>query len=165
VYIVRKNEYEWVRETRGVLLDFCSELEPNDFTRQMGFGFQSVRDTLVHIVGCYNAWLGSFVLLKTKKPLIPKEDLPQVDIDEIRALFEQADYYVNEVFELLPHQMDEPIHSSIPWRDESEIVSLTPRKLLTHTITHEFHHKGQIMAMARQMGYEPPNTDVLGTKD
>ncbi|KQL53961.1 hypothetical protein AN964_10930 [Heyndrickxia shackletonii] len=32
-------------------------------------------------------------------------------------------------------------------------------------ITHEFHHKGQIVAMLRQMGYEPPNTDILGTED
>ncbi|WP_420491140.1 DinB family protein [Neobacillus drentensis] len=42
---------------------------------------------------------------------------------------------------------------------------MTPRKLLLHTITHECHHKGQIVAMLRQMGYEPPNTDVLGTED
>nr|WP_242021046.1 DinB family protein [Cytobacillus oceanisediminis] len=34
-----------------------------------------------------------------------------------------------------------------------------------HTVTHEYHHKGQIMAMSRQLGYEPPNTDVLGTRD
>jgi uncharacterized damage-inducible protein DinB len=46
---VYQNEYEWVRQTRGVLLDFCRDLQPNDFTRPMGFGWQSVRDTLVHI--------------------------------------------------------------------------------------------------------------------
>ncbi|MFC7392944.1 DinB family protein [Scopulibacillus cellulosilyticus] len=59
---MNQNDYKWVRQTRGVLLDFCIELEPKDFTRQMGFGWQSVRDTLVHVADCYNAWLGSFVL-------------------------------------------------------------------------------------------------------
>lgn len=39
---------------------------------------------------------------------------------------------------------------------------MTPRQLLFHTVTHEFHHKGQVMAMMRQLGMEPPNTDVLG---
>ncbi|MBT2744176.1 hypothetical protein J7E77_27030 [Bacillus sp. ISL-77] len=34
-----------------------------------------------------------------------------------------------------------------------------------HTFTHEFHHKGQIVAMIRKMGYVPPYTDVLGTED
>lgn len=32
-------------------------------------------------------------------------------------------------------------------------------------MTHEFHHKGQIVAMIREMGYIPPNTDILGTED
>jgi len=59
--------------------------------------------------------------------------------------------------------MDEPIQRKIPWRVGGEPISMTPSKLLAHTITHEFHHKGQVMAMVRQMGYEPPNTDVLGT--
>ncbi|MEH7133379.1 DinB family protein, partial [Priestia megaterium] len=27
------------------------------------------------------------------------------------------------------------------------------------------HHKGQIVSKLRMMGYEPPNTDILGTKD
>ena len=163
--IVYQKEYEWVRQTRGVLFDFCSELDPDDFTRQNGFGFQSVRNTLVHIADCYNAWLGSFVLLKTKKPLTSKEDLLELGLDEIKVRFEQVDSYVNEVFIVLKDQMDEPIQRQIPWREGGEPISMTPSKLLMHTITHEFHHKGQVMAMARQMGYEPPNTDVLGTVD
>jgi uncharacterized damage-inducible protein DinB len=162
---VYQNEYEWVRQTRGVLLDFCSELDPDDFTRQNGFGFQSVRNTLVHIADCYNAWLGSFVLLKTKKPITSKEDLLKLGLDEIKVRFEQVDSYVNEVFKVLKDQMDEPIQRQIPWREGGAPISMTPSKLLMHTITHEFHHKGQVMAMARQMGYEPPNTDVLGTVD
>jgi uncharacterized damage-inducible protein DinB len=166
VFLLNKSEYEWVKETREILLDFCREVKPDDFTRQLnGFGFQSMRDTLVHIANCYIAWLGSFVLLKTKKPLTPKEDVPQFGLDEIKARFEQADSFVNEVFEGLANNMDKPIQRAIPWRDGSEEISMTPGKLLMHTVTHEFHHKGQIVAMARHMGYEPPNTDVLGTSN
>jgi uncharacterized damage-inducible protein DinB len=163
---VHQKEYEWVRQTRKVLLDFCSELEPTDFTRQVdGFGFQSVRDTLVHVADCYNAWLGSFVLSKTKKPITPKEDRLQLGLDEIKARFERVDSLVNEVFEVLAHHGDEPIQKEIPWRAVREELTITAGKLLMHTITHEFHHKGQIVSMARQMGYEPPDTDVLGTED
>jgi uncharacterized damage-inducible protein DinB len=161
-----KTEYEWVRQTRGVLLEFCSELDSNDFTRQMdGFGLQSVRDTLVHIADCYNAWLGSFILLKTKKPITPKEDLLQLGMDEIKEKFEHVDSLVSEVLNLHAAHIDEPILRKIPWRESGETLSITPGKLLMHTITHEFHHKGQLVVMARQMGYEPPNTDVLGTRD
>ena len=31
--------------------------------------------------------------------------------------------------------------------------SITPLWLLTHTETHEFHHKGQIVSVARHLGY------------
>jgi uncharacterized damage-inducible protein DinB len=166
VYGVNQTEYEWVKQTRELIFDFCSELDPNDFRRQVdGFGFQSMRDSLVHISDCYRAWLGSYVLLKTKKPITTKEDLAEMGLDEIKARFDQVDLYVKEVFEVFSNHMDEPIQRKIPWRVAEEIISITPGKLLMHTITHEFHHKGQIVAMARQMGYEPPSTDVLGTRD
>lgn len=166
MYEVNQTEYEWVKQTRELIFEFCSELEPNDFSRQVdGFGFQSIRDSLVHISNCYHAWLGSYALLKTKEPLTAKEDLSKMGLDEIKAGFDQVDMFVKEIFELFSNHMDEPIQREIPWRVGGEKISITPRKLLMHTITHEFHHKGQIVAMARQMGYEPPSTDVIGTRD
>jgi uncharacterized damage-inducible protein DinB len=163
---MQQNEYKWVRQTREVLLDFCSELETHEFIRQAGeFGWKSVRETLVHVADCYNAWLGSYVLLKTKKPLTEKEDLLQLGLDDIKKYFEHVDSLVNEIFVVHANDMNEPIQREIPWREGGDTLSITPGKLLMHTITHEFHHKGQIVAMIRQMGYEPPNTDVLGTED
>ena len=40
---------------------------------------------------------------------------------------------------------------------------LTPLQLFTHTITHEFHHKGQVLSMSRLLGYVPVDTDVIRT--
>lgn len=163
---MNKKEYEWVKQTRKELLALCHEIKSEDLTRQIeGFGKQSIQETLVHIAECYIAWLGSFILLQTKKPITPKEKLIQFSLEEIKQRFSQADLFVNEVFESYAEQMDVPINKSIPWRESSGVISMTPRKLLVHTITHEFHHKGQIVAMARQLGYVPPNTDVLGTED
>ncbi|MCB0640529.1 MAG: ATP-binding cassette domain-containing protein, partial [Phaeodactylibacter sp.] len=34
-------------------------------------------------------------------------------------------------------------------------------KLFTHVITHEFHHKGQVLSFSRHLGYTPVDTDVL----
>ncbi|TKC09723.1 DinB family protein [Pedobacter frigoris] len=33
--------------------------------------------------------------------------------------------------------------------------------IFTDVITHEFHHKGQAMTMARLLGHIPPDTDVM----
>ncbi len=162
---MQPHEYEWVRQTRKTVLDFCGEMEPRDFTRHPeGFNW-SMRDALVHIADCYIAWLGSFVLSRTDKPLTPKEVVQRFGIDEIKVRFELADAFVNEVFAGHVHPMDEEIGRKIPWREKEELLTITPGKLLVHTVTHEFHHKGQMMSMARQMGYVPPYTDVLGTDE
>lgn len=39
---MEKHEYEWVKQTRQILLDQCKELNKNDFTKEFGFGFQSI---------------------------------------------------------------------------------------------------------------------------
>ena len=36
----------------------------------------------------------------------------------------------------------------------------TPAFILMHVITHGFHHKGQIVAMLRLLGYPSPDTDL-----
>jgi uncharacterized damage-inducible protein DinB len=160
-----QKEYEWVRQTRLTLLNYCEGLNQEDFTRQNGYGWESVRDSLVHVADCYIAWLGSFILLKTKKPITSKDEKQKMKLEDIRIRFELVDTYVNQVFELHGMHLSEPIQRKIPWRDETEITTFTPGKLIMHTITHEFHHKGQIVAMIRQMGYVPPPTDIIGTND
>ncbi|RZK68975.1 MAG: hypothetical protein EOO92_22520, partial [Pedobacter sp.] len=40
-------------------------------------------------------------------------------------------------------------------------VDTTVTSLFTHVITHEFHHKGQIMSMMRLIGYIPPDADII----
>ncbi|SFS44977.1 DinB family protein [Marininema halotolerans] len=159
-------EYFWVKETRKVLLEFCTQIEPADFTRtNESFGSESVRDLLLHIAECYHAWMGSYVLLKTTQPITPKENRMGIGMKEIVTRFAEADAYVEQVLERGPIEMETPIVRPIPWRNESESISISPQQLLMHTVTHEFHHKGQIVLIARQMGYTPLNTDVLGIED
>ncbi len=34
-------------------------------------------------------------------------------------------------------------------------------RMFTHVITHEFHHKGQILSISRALGYIPVDTDIM----
>ncbi|PWU70019.1 DinB family protein [Gracilibacillus dipsosauri] len=157
-----KDEYEWVKQTRQVLLDQCKELNENDFTKEFGFGFQSIKDSLVHVAGCYHAWLGSFVLLETTSPLLTKEVISEMQIGDIQGYFQQADKYVDTVIEKFRNNFGVIIERELAWKVDSGAVRKTPHQLLMHSITHEYHHKGQIVAMLRLLGYIPNNTDILG---
>ncbi|MCM3773786.1 DinB family protein [Priestia aryabhattai] len=162
---MEKQEYEWVKQTRQILLEQCKELNEGDFTKKLGFGSQSVRDSLIHVAGCYHAWLGSFVLLQTKSPLLTKEVINNMQISDIQLYFDQADAYVDAVFEQFSDNFDDIIERELVWRPEVNRIRKTPRQLLMHTITHEFHHKGQIVAMLRLLGYIPKHTDIIALSD
>ena len=160
---MERSTYDWVRQSRSVLLDFCAELKPEDLTRQLGgFGWSSVRNTLIHMAECYSAWLGSFLLDRTKNPFMTDDELGLIDLDGVRRQFEVVDDLVNDFFNEFGSGMTQPITRTIPWR-ESEVLTASPRQLFMHSITHEFHHKGQVVSMMRQMGYVPPDTDLLRT--
>ncbi|MCM3163448.1 DinB family protein [Metabacillus litoralis] len=159
---MEKIEYEWVKQTRQILLDQCRELNKEDMTKEFDFGFKSIRDSLVHVAGCYHAWLGSFVLSETSSPLLAKETIYKMKIEDIQRYFQQADDYVEKVFEQFKNKLDEFIEKEPAWKAGSGAISKTPHQLLFHSITHESHHKGQIVAMLRQLGHVPENTDILG---
>ena len=36
----------------------------------------------------------------------------------------------------------------------------SPAFIMLHVITHAFHHKGQVVAMLRMLGYPAPDTDL-----
>lgn len=93
---MEKLEYEWVKQARQTLLEQCRELSEGDLAKEFAFGFQSIRDSLVHVAGCYHAWLGSFVLSETPSPLFTKEVINTMQIDDIQHYFQQADRYVEK---------------------------------------------------------------------
>jgi uncharacterized damage-inducible protein DinB len=43
---------------------------------------------------------------------------------------------------------------------EGDTAVRTPALVLHHVLTHAFHHKGQIVAMCRILGYPAPDTDL-----
>lgn len=54
-------------------------------------------------------------------------------------------------------QLNSPAELHFP---DGEVAIRTPALILHHMLTHAFHHKGQIVAMCRLLGYPAPDTDL-----
>lgn len=151
-----RQQYEWVRESRKVLTDFCSQLSSQEFikeTDEIGRG-GSVRNLLVHNANTYFGWIGEKVL-RTDRYNIAGRHFES--IDEVVLLFTRVDEMMEAFFlEVLDKKVDK-VEFTI--KDIKQVAD--PLKLFTHVITHEFHHKGQILSRCRQLGYIPVDTDVL----
>ncbi|MFD2924139.1 DinB family protein [Halobacillus naozhouensis] len=150
-------QYNWIRCTREKLFHYCETITPEDYTCELDqFGWGSIRNLHVHVAECYQSWLGNFGLEKGLSLATP--DLVS-NVGEMRRIFEKVDRLVIEFLEKFEGQWNLGISGSVPWHDEEE--ELTPLWLYTHAATHEFHHKGQIVAMSRQLGYTPDDTDLI----
>ena len=63
-------------------------------------------------------------------------------------------------FDFLDLTTSESVHQFEAERDRMPL-RYTTDTLFTHVITHEFHHKGQLLTLSRILGYVPPDEDII----
>ncbi len=155
-----KEQYDWIMHTRKLLFHFCEKIEQEDYEKEIDvFGGKSIRSLHQHATECYYYWLGKFGL----KDIGFSERPAQVkDVNEMRERFEGVDQLVYRFLEEFEGRYEEKISSSASEFEGEEFSVLW---LYTHVTTHEFHHKGQIVWLARYLGYEPPDTDLITLSD
>lgn len=150
--------YEWVKATREEVFRYCDSLPADDFLRELpGFGHGSIRNTLFHAAHCYWFWLGGFALGENVPSQALRAEYP--DVAAIRSAFARSDDLLARFLDRHGPDLDAPLSSRLRRRKEPLVV--TPRWLFTHAVTHEFHHKGQVVSMGRLLGYPPPDTDLV----
>lgn len=138
----------WARDR---LLDALDPLTPEQFTRDMGNSFRSIRDTAAHIYAAEWAWHSRW-LAQSPTALLPADMFPDVatlrtswnDLEsKMRAFFANRDEDgINQVIEytLLSGQSG----ASVLWQ------------MAQHVINHATYHRGQVVTMLRQLGATPP---------
>jgi len=138
-----------------VLLSYCTTITEKDFLRENAlFGKGSIRNLLVHIGNTYEYWIGKHALGKE----ISFKELGSVTNAHIaEAYFLEIDELMEEFLNSYSEKMETEVYLSL----DSKAISITPLKLFTHVITHEFHHKGQILSLSRHLGYIPVDTDII----
>ena len=152
-------QYALATSARGVLLDYCAGLAPAHFVApvaEMNNG--SIRNLLVHVAGCYAYWLGEVGL---SRPAARPQPETVSDVAALRALFAEVDALVAEFGRHYAAAWLVPKQFVLP--RQQQLHELTPLQLFTHVLTHEFHHKGQVLSMSRLLGYVPVDTDVIRT--
>lgn len=158
---VLKQQYSFILSTREILFGFLEQIPMKDLQAEVpGFGTGSIIKTHIHVADCYRYWLGSFALGQKRADFSFATDYEKehADVQQVRDRFTLANEAVDRFLDTFSSRWFESIANEVKWQKEP--WSTTPLWLLTHTETHEFHHKGQIVSITRHLGYEPPNTDL-----
>jgi uncharacterized damage-inducible protein DinB len=93
-----------------------------------------------------SVWLGAFAFNQKRADFSFATDyeIKHSDVEKVRARFELVDEVVQRFLDEFNAHWFENIANKVKWQEEP--WSTTPLWLLTHTETHEFHHKGQIVS-------------------
>lgn len=153
---IYKAQYDLVKNAREVLFTFCESFSWEDYIASVpNFGQGSIRKTQAHIADIYIHWIDRYALQRTTSYL-NHEAINS--LKGVREEFKKIDQLVEDFLEQYRTQMIVPIQNTL---GRHGLVGNTPLAVITHVITHEFHHKGQIVSMARILGHEPPDTDLI----
>lgn len=149
-------QYEAVRESRRVLLGYCKTISQPDLLNENSlFGRGgSIRNLLVHIANVYEFWIAKNGL---NKNISFTGYQSKQSVTDIVGLFDNFDIFMYEFINLF--QLPET--KQIEYEINGNRNTVSPLKLFTHAITHEFHHKGQILSLSRHLGYTPVDTDII----
>ncbi len=139
------------------LLDACAALNNEQFTRNLGSSFSSVRDTVAHLYGAEYVW-NERIQGRSPSALISGAAYP--DLASIRAKLEEMDiYYIDYISKLTQQDLDRVIQYKGFTGDEFS----NPLWQSLHQLTnHASYHRGQIVTMLRQLGVKPVSTDLIG---
>jgi uncharacterized damage-inducible protein DinB len=153
---ILKKQYELLQGSREVVLNFIETQVGEDLNKPVpAYEGNTIRYLLVHTANTYFHWLLYFAL---KKPFTLLDDQSFTTLNLIRPLYREVDETMTVFLENFAEQLDIPLNNTL---SRNRQVSATPLQLFTHVLTHEFHHKGQIMTMCRLLGHIPPDTDVI----
>lgn len=159
-------QYRFIKATREVLFHFLEEIPLEKLHCTIpNFGHQSIIKTHIYVADCYRYWLSFFAYNKKRSKFFATTDeqINQANVEIVRNKFQSVDEVVEQFLYDFDSRWFEEITNEVKW--QTTPWRTTPLWLLSHTQTHEFHHKGQIVSMARQLGYTPPNTDLVYPAD
>ena len=137
----------WARDR---LLEAVEPLTPEQFTRDMGSSFRSIRDTLTHIYAAEWAWHSRW-MGKSPTALLPSDMFP--DVASLRATWAEHEAKMRSFVDGLGD-------AGIARVFEYTLINGQPGaspfwQMLQHVVNHASYHRGQITTMLRQVGASP----------
>lgn len=138
-----------------LLLDACGELPTESLERDLKVSHRGVLDTLRHIFYADRIWLAR--LEGQSRPFQDEGENPSL-AELAKAWPSLLDRFKDTVAAL----GDDGVADSFTFRDLAGKEWTMPRwQTLLHVVNHGTLHRGQVMAMLRQLGHKAPQTDLI----
>ncbi len=143
----------WAKER---LLASLEPMKQEDFEKDMRSSHGSVRGTLLHMLNAENIWSKRL----SAERVTPLDDTKLKKVNDFRSEWDRLD---EKLAELVNEFTDEKLQSPFEYQDTKGNKYSQPTIWALQQLSNHFtYHRGQIVAMQRQLGYKPANTDLIG---
>jgi uncharacterized damage-inducible protein DinB len=135
---------------RDRLLEAIEPLTSEQFTRDMGSSFRSIRDTVAHLHAAEWAWYSRWIG-QPPTQLLPADRF--ADVASVRAAWSELESQVRAF-------VDRHGEAGVDRVYDYTLLSGAPGsspfwQMLQHVVNHASYHRGQITTMLRQLGAQP----------
>jgi uncharacterized damage-inducible protein DinB len=137
-------------------LDACAALSSEQFTRDMGSSFHSVRDTLLHIMQVEWLWLERW---HGRSPASFAANGEYSNVESIRSRWLEIE---RDLLDYVASLTNEEVQRVVQHKTTAGVPQAAPLwQMLQHLVNHGTYHRGQVATMLRQLGAKPIATDLI----
>lgn len=147
----------WARDRQ---LEACAALTDEQFLRPLGNSFPSVRDTLVHLLAVEWLWLERWRGRSPRVLLAPGEFSTLAAVCE---RWHDVEKEMKRYLVALPDKALEQPMTCVSTRGNTWTYALW--RMMVHFLEHQTYHRGQVTALLRQLGVQPPKVDFLDAQE
>ena len=138
------------------VLGAIATLTPEQFTKELGSSFSSVKDTLMHVFGVEWVWLER---LQGRSPSAIPDVKEFAEMPKLAARYEEHEgNFLGYVRDVTQGELEEVV--------DYKTLSFGPGRnsrwqIIQHVVNHGTYHRGQVVAMLRQLGAKGVGTDLI----
>lgn len=156
-----RNLFSYTEWANALAMDAAAKLPDENLRREVGISHKSIFGTLAHMAGAEWIWLERW---NGRSPA--KEEAWSLwttdSCADLTVLNERWSDVVARRTQFVAELDEERMAAELPFK----LLSGDPSSMrlvdqMQHVANHATMHRGQIVGMIRQMGIEPPSTDLL----
>jgi uncharacterized damage-inducible protein DinB len=134
----------------------CATIPPDDFRREMGASFGSLRGTLAHMMWAEWVWLERW---KGISPSGPPDESELADVIALRDRWKVIEDHRRAWLDALPPSGPASV---IAYKTMAGAPFTAPLwQLVQHVANHSTYHRGQATSLLRQVGGRTVGTDMV----
>ena len=149
---------EWAND---LAMEAANKLPEEGLRRDVGISHRSIFETLLHMAGAEWIWLERWHGRSPAKVEAWSEWTPEACAD-LAALKERWSNIIDQRTRYVSELDDSRFGAELAFKLLSGDPSSMPLcDQMQHVVNHATLHRGQVVGMIRQLGIEPPATDLL----